>query len=69
MRVGQFATQPAALGIVAAFTVAWFVLYPTSFGWGSIMISAAWITALFLARVIPVKTLRLYAAALRSKRR
>ena len=51
IRVEQFATQPVALAIVATFTVAWFVLFLASFGWGAIVILAAWII-LFLAQAI-----------------
>jgi hypothetical protein len=53
IRAEQFATQPVALAIVATFTVAWFMLFPATFGWGAIMTLGAWVTMLFLAHAIP----------------
>ena len=51
IRAGQFATRPVAVAIVATSTVAWFMLFPATFGWGAIMILAAWISALALSLV------------------
>jgi hypothetical protein len=56
IRAEQFATQPVALAIVATFTVAWFMLFPATFGWGAIMTLGAWITMLFLAHLSPEDT-------------
>jgi hypothetical protein len=50
IRAEQFATQPVALAIVATFTVAWFMLFPATFGWGAIMTLGAWITMPLVAR-------------------
>ena len=33
--VWELATQPAALAIVATFTIAWFFVFPETFGWGA----------------------------------
>jgi low affinity Fe/Cu permease len=49
-RLGEFTTHPTAFAIVAAFTVAWLLFSPGTFGWAAVASLATWMMTLFINR-------------------
>jgi low affinity Fe/Cu permease len=49
-RIGKLATHPAAFGIVIAYTAAWLIFSPVTFGWAAIATLATWMMTLLITR-------------------
>jgi low affinity Fe/Cu permease len=49
-RLGEFTTHPTAFAVVTAFTVAWLIFSPETFGWAAVATLATWMMTLFINR-------------------
>jgi low affinity Fe/Cu permease len=49
-RFGEFTTHPTAFAVVVAFTVAWLIFSPETFGWAAVATLATWMMTLFINR-------------------
>jgi low affinity Fe/Cu permease len=49
-RLGEFTTHPTAFALVVAFTVAWLIFSPETFGWAAVASLATWFMTLFINR-------------------
>lgn len=60
-RVGQITGHPAALGVVAAYALAWYFMSPLTFEWNAVATLAVWVMTLLIQRSNRRDTLAMHA--------